>query len=157
MTLIEWAKRHNISQEALRELTTVGLEDATESTRDLSSEAGVASALRLSASQAGVPLWRNNVGAFQTPEGRWVRYGLANDSATLNAKIKSSDLIGIKPVLIKQEHVGTTIGQFVARETKSPGWSLRAGDKRAQAQLKFLDIINRLGGDGKFNATGKFD
>lgn len=114
------------------------------------SEAGIQATIRLEASRKGLRLFRNNVGAFENPQtGRWVRYGLANDSKQMNQQIKSSDLIGIRPVVIEQGHVGQTIGQFVAREVKEGGWRW-SGTKREQAQLRFLQLIASFGGDACF-------
>ena len=118
-----------------------------------SSEARILSELRLEASELGYRLWRNNVGATYTSSGDFIRSGLANDSATLNKSIKSADLIGIKPILITQSHVGQIIGQFVSREVKSAGWNYSATD-RERAQLSWAELILSLGGDACF-ATGK--
>jgi hypothetical protein len=112
-------------------------------------EADIQAKLRLKASQCGMRLWRNNVGVLCDSTGRPIRYGLANDSAELNKVLKSSDLIGIRPVVITQDMVGKTIGQFVAREVKSSSWIFR-NTNREKAQLAFINLINSLGGDAKF-------
>ena len=109
--------------------------------------------IKLEASKIGARLWRNNVGATYTSTGGFIRYGLANDSLTLNKMIKSADLIGIKPILITQEHVGRVIGQFVSRETKIPGWHY-SGSDHERAQLAWAELIISLGGDACF-ATGE--
>ena len=70
--------------------------------------------------------------------GRLIRFGLGNESPALNKVWKSSDLIGILPVLVQPSHVGKTLGVFLAVETKKPGWRLTPGDKRGQAQAAFL-------------------
>jgi len=146
MTLFDWAKRHNISPVALQELVTIfGI--APNVKTDLSEEA-VQQRVRLEASRIGARLWRNNTGVDQS-EGRHVRYGLCNESHAMNMIVKSSDLIGIKPVLIRQDMIGQTIGQFMAREVKRGNWKY-TGTDREVAQLKFLQVVNAMGGDGKF-------
>jgi hypothetical protein len=114
------------------------------------SEQSVQAAVRLEASRKGCRLWRNNVGACKTDTGGQIRYGLANDSAGMNRVIKSSDLIGIRPVTIGPEHVGTVIGQFLAREVKKGSWRF-AGTDREQAQLRFIAAVRALGGDAAFS------
>jgi hypothetical protein len=147
MTLFDWAKSHGITEQALKELTDIfGLYPITQG--DKSSEASIQVKVRLEASKQGARLFRNNVGGYQSDAG-FVRYGLCNESAQMNKAIKSSDLIGIKPVVITQAMVGSTIGQFMAREVKRGGWYY-TGTPREVAQLKFLEIVNALGGDGRF-------
>ena len=123
--------------------------------------------IRLAASQQGLRLWRNNVGAtpaaveYHCPrchfEGeakqRVVRYGLANDSQQLNAVVKSSDLIGVMPRLITPELVGTTIGQFIAVECKRPGWRY-TGKGREEAQQAYLAVVSGKGGLARFSTGG---
>lgn len=107
--------------------------------------------IRLVYSERGWRLWRNNVGAFKTEDGRFIRYGLCNDSAAMNKRLKSSDLIGIRPVRITEDMVGQIIGQFAAVECKPPGWQYRGTD-RERAQLRFLDLVLSLGGYGRFES-----
>lgn len=121
--------------------------------RDDRSEAYVASRLRLEASQKGVLLMRNNVGALKDEKGRVVRFGLCNSSKEENAKIKSSDWLGVRKRLILPADVGTIIGQIVARETKRPDW-VYSGTGREPAQFAFINLINAYGGDACF-ATGE--
>jgi len=97
----------------------------------------------------GVILWRNNVGVLIDKFRRPVRFGLANDSKKTNENLKSADLIGIKKVIITQEMVGKTIGQFVSREIKRPGWKY-SGTEREKAQLEWEVLINSMGGDAGF-------
>jgi hypothetical protein len=150
-----WARRWGVPAAALAELhRELGALGATDAEVVRGSEAGVQSHVRLNASRMGWRLWRNNVGAFQAETGAWVRYGLCNESKRVNACLKSSDLIGIRPVLITPEHMGQTIGQFVAIETKAPGWKLTPGDKRGQAQQAFGLLVKSLGGFFRFvNST----
>ena len=116
----------------------------------MKSESGASSFIRLDAAQRGVDLWRNNVGAFMDDRGIPVRYGLANDSSIVNKHCKSSDLIGITPVLITPDMVGTVVGVFTAVETKRPGWKFSLSDARAVAQKKFHDIVLKAGGYAGF-------
>ena len=104
--------------------------------------------------------WRNNVGATpsECPEcgahTTPVRYGLANDSQRLNAKVKSSDLILAIPRTITPHDVGRTIAQFGAVECKRPGWQFNQNDKRESAQLAWLALVRKLGGFATFS-TGE--
>lgn len=113
-------------------------------------ESAAASHVRLFAAYAGIELWRNNVGVLPDRNGRPVRYGLCNDSAALNKEVKSSDYIGITPVLVTQDMVGTIVGVFTAIETKETGWHLTPGDERGLAQQKFHDIVKKSGGYAGF-------
>lgn len=152
MQLEAWAARWGVPHAALTELRDglLGLDYAGVQPLTGASEAAVQANTRLAAAAAGGRLWRNNVGAFTDPAtGAFVRFGLANESAQVNARLKSSDLIGIRPVLVRPEHVGRTIGQFVAREVKRGSWRF-AGTDREMAQLAFLSLVLSLGGDARF-------
>lgn len=153
MNLYTWAARHGVTLAALAELQelfgmhgTPGDADAAAAGK---SEAYAQSQVRLEAAQKGLVLWRNNVGALLDETGRPVRYGLANDSKEVNAVIKSSDLIGIRPVRIEPRHVGLILGQFVGREVKAPGWQY-TGTEREVAQLTFAKKVLAMGGDAGF-------
>lgn len=144
MTLTEWAIKHGVSHVALAELNEMfGLEGTLPFGGALpdGSEAAVQQAVRLEAVARGCRLWRNNVGAGKMEGGSWSRWGLANDSPAVNKVIKSSDLIGIR-------HDGV----FMAREIKPAGWKY-SGTEREVAQLAFIKLITRFGGDACF-ATG---
>lgn len=154
MKLSLWARRWNVSEEAINDLRTLlGSTHTGVASGDLS-EAGVQSVIRLEASKRGCRLWRNNVGATYTPEGAFIRYGLANESSRVNTQIKSADLIGIRPIKIVPDMVGLTIGQFLSREAKASNWRYTNTD-REQAQLRWAELILSLGGDACFvNAEG---
>lgn len=151
MNLNEWAIRWGVSYEAVEDLRKmfgmVNTDPAPPPPGD--NEANAQAKIRLEASRKGARLWRNNVGATADSNGNFIRFGLANDSKKINEIIKSSDLIGIKPVNVG----GRIIGQFVAREVKAPGWQYKA-TKREVAQLKFLELVASFGGDAAF-ATGE--
>lgn len=154
MTLEQWALKWGVSAAALQDLRVswgmLGREEPEEARGK--SEAWASSAVRLEASDKGMRLWRNNVGALQDERGVPVRYGLANTSAALNREIKSADLIGIRPILITPMWVGCVIGQFVSREVKAPGWRY-TGTDREKAQARWAQVVTSLGGDASF-ATG---
>lgn len=152
--LDEWAAKWCIPDDALEELRVHMLgEDPLPLIKKGASESAVAAEVRLEAAEIGFPLWRNNVGVLFNEDGVPVRYGLANESKRENQKIKSSDLIGCRPVMIKNHHVGNVFGQFIARETKAVGWSWKGNDREV-AQLKYCKIVNALGGDAAF-VTGR--
>lgn len=157
MNLYEWANRWKIPWEAVADLkaNVFYLDgDSRESKYGTPvNEEGVSALIRMEASQNGMRMWRNNVGAMKREDGSgFVRFGLANDSVTVNRNIKSADLIGINPVKITAAHVGHTVGQFVSREVKRPGWKY-TGTEREEAQQRWAELITRFGGDAAF-ATG---
>lgn len=133
-TYNEWLNRWHLPQQAVIELLTIL---APPDTSD-SSEAAVQARVRLAAARVGVHLWRNNSGAATDASGRLVRYGLANDSARINAVLKSPDLIGLD-----------RFGRFVAVECKRAGWQY-SGTEREQAQAKFMTIVRSAGGAAGF-------
>ncbi|MGL5647064.1 MAG: hypothetical protein ACRDDY_04375 [Clostridium sp.] len=146
-TLVKWAIRHGVSHVALAELREMM---GVDSTPDLEpqagkSEAAVQANTRLAAAQAGAILWRNNCGALVDKRGIPVRYGLCNDTKQLNKRLKSSDLIGIRPVRITPDMVGTTIGQFAAVECKEADWTYK-GDDHEKAQKAFGELVMSKGG-----------
>jgi hypothetical protein len=100
-------------------------------------------------------LMRNNVGAMQDVTGRTVRYGLGNISKEQNKKIKSSDLIGLTTVVVTPDMVGKTVGIFTAIEVKDKGWTFSDKDKRAVAQLAFINWIKSKGGIAGFVTSVK--
>ena len=150
--MYSWARAWNIPFEAVDDLRERLSMDRVAIAGE-GSEARAQSEIRLEAAEAGLVLWRNNVGAARMEDGSFLRYGICNDSKALNARIKSSDLVGIRPLLITPEHVGTVVGQFIAREVKRPGWSF-SGSDRERGQLRFLEIVLAYGGDAAF-ATGR--
>ncbi|MCK5126802.1 MAG: hypothetical protein KAR42_11150 [candidate division Zixibacteria bacterium] len=154
-TLTEWATRNGVSTMVLTELVLLMTDQPqhVNAPRSTNGEAFVQSQVLLEAPRVGARLWRNNVGACEDKTGRIIRYGLANESKAQNQICKSSDLIGIKPILITHDMVGSTIGQFVAREVKRPGWSYK-GVGREVPQLNYLQIVTALGGDAQF-VTGE--
>jgi hypothetical protein len=154
--LYAWATRWGVSPDALADLRAQlhALDYTPDAPPALRTEGDVVDATRLEATEAGGRLWRNNSGALPDSRGRLIRFGLCNDSPAVNERVKSADLIGVRPVLVRPEHVGRTLGVFVARECKPPGWRY-SGRGRERAQLRFLEIVATLGGDAAFTAGGR--
>lgn len=154
MNLYAWAQRWGIPYDALADLMRefrVSTDPATlaPGTR---TEGEIQQAIRLEATRKGKRIFRNNVGGGFLQDGSFVRWGLANDSATLNKHVKSSDLIGISGEIITQADLGQPRGRFIAREVKAEGWQWK-GDEHELAQLRFLEIIASYGGDAAFTTT----
>ena len=112
-------------------------------------EGPVQSRIRAAAAYSNVMLWRNNSGAFRDKNNRLIRFGLGNDSAKVNRDFKSADLIGLTPVLITQEMVGTVVGIFTASEAKKSDWTYEATDREV-AQKNFIDTVVQYGGYAGF-------
>ncbi|NTI22350.1 hypothetical protein G6M87_10825 [Rhizobium rhizogenes] len=156
MSFEEWAIKWNVSAAALQDLRALYVPPPAEVS---TSEAATQAQLRVTAPKLGSALWRNNQGACKeirddadgvpVPTGRMIRYGLGNDSKKLNNVWKSSDLIGVTPVVVQPHHVGKTIGVFTAVEVKHPGWKLPEND-RDRAQEAFLVSVCQHGGLGMF-------
>lgn len=147
-TLLEWQRKHGITADALADLVAiVGLD--VKPSEDATGEHKVQDDARLLASQMGWRLFRNNKGVLPDARGVPVRFGLCNETAALGKRLRSSDLIGIRPVEITQDMVGSTIGQFVAREIKKAGWKYK-GTEHEEAQLAFGTLVIGLGGDFRF-------
>lgn len=116
-------------------------------------ESAVTSHVRLAAAERGIDLWRNNVGVLKDATGRPVRFGLLNDSKQMNERLKSSDWIGITPVVITPEMMGRTLGVFTAMEMKEEGWIYDPRDARAVAQAAFHALVQRAGGLAGFASS----
>lgn len=121
----------------------------------MKSESRVSQDTQLTLARCGAVPMRNNVGVAFAEDGRAIRYGLMNESAKVNEELKSSDIVTIVPVLIQPHHVGRTFGLFGAFETKREGWNITPGDRRAQAQLRFINLIRRHGGVADFITEGR--
>lgn len=146
--ILNWASRHGVSRRAIDELINmIGIGHNNNDT-DMS-ESAVSQRVRLAASRRGARLFRNNVGVWMDDRGVPVRYGLANESAQMNQKFKSSDLIGITPTVITHDMVNQTIGVFTAYEVKKADWQY-SGKGREKAQCNFIMLVQSLGGIAKF-------
>lgn len=104
--------------------------------------------IRLRATKLGYRMFRNNVAMayvgkpiFDTWKRSWtvydarpIHFGLAKGS---------SDLIGIRSIVITQDMVGKTFGQFLAWEIKMPEGRV------TPEQNAFLDMVMEFGGDAR--------
>lgn len=160
--LVKWAERHGVSQQALTELTGLwrNVNDQpmiNPKTHSPGSESYVQSHVRLQANKLGGRLWRNNVGAYDpsNPPKGYMRWGLGNDNPDINKVFKMGDLVGINPVVITVDMVGSTIGQFTMREVKKASWEPGEDPKREVPQQNAINLVNALGGDAKFT-NGEF-
>lgn len=151
--LTRWAIRHHVGMDAIAELRAMLTTGATSEAGSNGSEARVASAVTLEAGRRGdIVLWRNNVGACKTDDGRMIRYGLANVSKAMNERIKSADLIGVYRRVITQDDVGRVIGQFLSVETKREGWK-PSNSQRDTAQAAWASGVVAWGGVALIHAS----
>ena len=163
MIYSEWLQRYPEAAQALTQVTAM----CKPGEGDYNDEAGAQQNARFVVGRAGGLVWRNNVGAtpavvkahcpkcqfnFEIKQ-RVVRYGLCNDSHQLNDMFKSADLIGVMPRLITPQMVGSTIGQFLAVEVKTPGWSYKGAGREVQQQA-YLSLVASKGGIAQFS-TGE--
>lgn len=136
-TLHDWAIRHGVTPAALQDLIAALTRWDPSDSDGGDSEGKVSNEVRLAASKQGIVLWRNNVGAYEDPKtGRWIRYGLNNDSSAQNKRMASADLIGIH----------RPSGRFVSIEVKRPGWKHSDASERDRAQLAWAATIAGCGG-----------
>lgn len=153
MLFQQWVRRWNIPAGALMELEAmIGTEYEVKSAQTLMSnipEVDMQSLVRIETSKMGWRLWRNNIGAGELANGDFIRWGLCNESRAMNKNLKSSDLVGIRPVQITEAHVGETIGQFCGIEIKKGDW-MYSGDEHEQAQNRWMMLVRKLGGYAKF-------
>ena len=150
MNLTQWALKHQIPYAAVEDLRRLfGVVNTDPVQHPGESEAAVQNRVGLEASKKGCRLWRNNVGAGMLDNGEFIRWGIANESTQMNKLTKSSDLIGIRPLMITPQHVGTVVGVFLAREIKPGGW-VYSGTEHEIGQLSFMELVASLGGDAAF-------
>ena len=146
--LNQWALKWHVPQAALDDLCSLTTGPVTPGTMGLT-EASVQTRVRARATQRGGMLLRNNVGAYKDQFGNFIRYGLANESKKMNKRTKSSDLIGIYPLTVTPQMVGSIVGQFWSVEVKESCWKYR-GNEHEAAQLHFIELVLALGGRAQF-------
>lgn len=100
-------------------------------------------------SRYGATLLRNNSGAGFIgkkkggPATNWVRWGLGQISD--KTPFKSSDYIGVTPVLITQDMVGKTLAVMTCVEVKKSDWTYNEWDEREVLQKRFIEWMKSLG------------
>lgn len=114
----------------------------------MSSETVISQQTRLILAQMGALPMRNNVGVAVDETGRHIRYGLMNSSKQENEQFKSSDIIAPIPIVIQAHHVGKLLGVLGVFETKHSDWHMTPSDKRAAAQLRFIELMRSVGAIG---------
>lgn len=97
----------------------------------MSTEQHIQQSIRLACGKGPVRLWRNNVGRLLDQRGQMVTFGLCPGS---------SDLIGLRSMVITPEMVGQRVAVFCAIEVKSERGRVRA------EQEAFLNHIKGMGG-----------
>lgn len=95
-------------------------------------ESNIQQDVRLTLSKGGVVTFRNNQGAYEDDQGRWVKYGVCNPGG--------SDLIGWKATVVTPDMVGKPIAIFAAVEVKT------TRGRVSEAQQNFIDQVNKAGG-----------
>jgi hypothetical protein len=76
-------------------------------------------------------LFRNNTGAYKDKNGQFIRFGLC---------VGSSDLIGLRSVVVTPDMVGKRVALFAALEIKT-----EKGRPTAD-QTRFLHVVSEMGG-----------
>lgn len=117
------------------------------------SERRIQSEIMLALADHGMTAWRNNVGTgwagsratqIKTAGAVKVEPGdvVVRNARPLHAGLckGSSDLVGLRSVIVTPEMVGETLAQFVALEVKRPG------AKPTQEQRRFLEFVGNAGG-----------
>lgn len=112
-------------------------------------ETAKSSELLLDATQKDIILHRNNVGACESADGRYIQYGVGIGIPGQ----RPSDFIGFTRVTITPDMVGKTVAIFTAVEAKKEGWG-KPTNKREREQKAFIDSVNREGGIAYFS-TGR--
>lgn len=149
--LRQWMDRYCVDKQAREQLIEIlnVVPNSPPSAFSKISEDAVKQRRQLKSAREGGVLWRNNVGACIDERGSLIRYGLANVSKKMNSRFKSSDLIGITPVIITPAHVGQMLGVFTAEECKHGGWEWQ-GTEREVAQLRYINLVKSMGGYAEF-------
>jgi len=109
--------------------------------------------IRERASEMGCRLLRNNNGACYNDSGRFIRFGLGNESEQLAKNMAMGDFIGFYNLTITPEMVGKEVAVFSMIECKPMGKlpaTLRRAtnvkDSREAAQFRAIEFVRKYGG-----------
>ena len=149
MNFVEWCERWSIPPQAVQEFYALFQVPKTDHDDERGESAVQGEIIRAANPTIDASLWRNNNGACTDETGRLIRYGLGHVSKKFNLQWKSSDLIGITPILVTPRHVGYRLGVFTAVEVKEPGWS-KPKNEHERGQANFLASVLAKGGIGMF-------
>lgn len=104
----------------------------------MTKETNIMRLITLEASKSNNRLFRNNVGTFQTLDGRYIQTGLC---------VGSADLIGWTTKIITADMVGQSIAVFTAVETKKANFKNPKNlDNRLKLQINFIKKVKESGG-----------
>ena len=113
--------------------------------------------VRLAASSLGARLMRNNSGACYNADGRFIRFGLGNESQTLSDQLKFGDFIGATVITITPMMMGKKVAIFTNLEVKPEGAltkTINAANKnpksREAGQLRAINLVKDWGGMAGF-------
>lgn len=95
------------------------------------SEGKILKKLQILFTAVGARVFRNNVGLFETKDGRKIRTGLC---------VGSSDLIGWVPMVVTPEMVGKRVAVFASIEVKT------ANTRTTPVQHAWIQAVNTAGG-----------
>lgn len=116
------------------------------------SEQDIMRRIMIAVSKTGARVFRNNVAMAWVGKAEIIRHSravvvyvgdvLIRQGRPLHAGLckGSSDLIGITPVIVRPEHVGTRLGVFTGLEVKTNK------GRTTPEQVNFAEQINALGG-----------
>lgn len=154
--LLDWAWMWGVSQDALDDLATriTQVPPVPVGIKNDGSEAYTQSLVRLAAPTKHTVLFRNNVGVLTDKTGRPVRFGLGNDSKSLNETIKSADLIGWQSVTVTPDMVGRKVAIFTSIECKHAAWQPGEDPEREAAQRRWAEFVTAAGGKACFSTGG---
>ena len=100
---------------------------------------------------------RNNSGACYNADGRFIRFGLGNESQALSDQLKFGDFIGATIITITPMMMGKQIAVFTNLEVKPEGALTKTvnvanknSKSREAGQLRAINLVKDWGGMAGF-------